>query len=151
MSAAGGSFALLSDAAAGLSGVTSRPMFGCPCLWADGKIFALVWKEGRIALKLPSSAGELLRERGARPWTIGAKKMGAWALVPESFHDDADALALWASRAHAEVLACAAQEHPAPAALAARRQSVGTKGAPKRATTKLSAPAKTARTKRALR
>ena len=68
-----------------------------------------MWKEGRIALKLPRSAGELLLSPGARPWSIGAKKMGAWVLVPESFHDDADALASWARRAHAEVLAFAAE------------------------------------------
>ena len=84
-------------------------MFGCNCLFTDGKsfegkIFALVWKEGRIALKLPLSAGELLRQRGARPWTIGRKKMGAWVLLPESFHDDAELLRQWALRAHAEVL-----------------------------------------------
>lgn len=89
-------------------------MFGCPGLWADGNIFALVWREGRIALKLPLSAGELRQMPGARDWTIGArKKMGAWVLVPEGFHDDADALARWARRAHQEVLAAAAEVEPA--------------------------------------
>jgi TfoX/Sxy family transcriptional regulator of competence genes len=101
------SFALLLDAVSGLRSVTDFRMFGCRCLRADGKIFALVWKEGRIALKLPVSAAALVREPGARPWTIGRKKMGAWVLVPESFHDDADALASWARRAHDEVLASA--------------------------------------------
>ena len=100
-----GSFALLLDAVDGLRGVTDFKMFGCRCLRADGTIFALVWKDGRIALKLPVSASALLGEPGARPWTIGAKKMGAWVLVPESFHDDADALASWSRRAHDEVLA----------------------------------------------
>lgn len=104
MSAAEGAFALLADAAAPLPGVTDFRMFGCRCLRADGKIFALVWKEGRIALKLPASAAALLEIRGARPWTIGAKKMGAWVLVPERFHDDPEALEQWTRRAHGEVL-----------------------------------------------
>ena len=115
MSAADGSFALLSDAVEGLRGVSDFRMFGCRCLRAEGKIFALVWKEGRIALKLPVSAAALLERPGARPWTIGRKKMGAWVLVPESFHDDADALAGWARRAHGEVLANGRREKAPPA------------------------------------
>lgn len=119
MSAAEGSFALLQDAVATLDGVSDFRMFGCRCLRADGKIFALIWKEGRIALKLPASAAELLRVPGARPWTVSeTRKMGSWVLVPEGFHDDPEALSLWARRAHGEVLAA-----PPPRASKAKKRS----------------------------
>ncbi len=112
MSASEGLFALLTDAVEGLRGVSDFKMFGCRCLRVDEKIFALIWKEGRIALKLPGSARELLELSGARPWTIGAKKMGAWVLVPESFHDDPAALASWSRRAHDEVMTSSTEIKP---------------------------------------
>jgi len=44
---------LLDSAASSLPKVTSKKMFGCHALWADGNVFALVWKHGRIGFKLP--------------------------------------------------------------------------------------------------
>ena len=40
-------------ASAKLAGVTERQMFGCDAFFADGVIFGLIWKKGRIGLKLP--------------------------------------------------------------------------------------------------
>lgn len=44
---------VINDAAAGLSKVTTKKMFGCHALFANDSVFGLVWKEGRIGVRLP--------------------------------------------------------------------------------------------------
>jgi len=102
-------------------GVTIRTMFGCPALWAQGEVFALVWKTGRIGLKLPdrTSYETLLGLPGAEPWAPGGKKMGGWVLVPEGLHEEPRQFAAWAVRAH-NLAVLAAWEADAPAAARAR-------------------------------
>jgi TfoX/Sxy family transcriptional regulator of competence genes len=97
---------LLEDAALPLPGVRRKKMFGCEALFAEDRIFALIWKEDRIGLKFPDPAvaAEALALPGAAPWRAGDKVMGGWALVPEAFHDDPAALAAWVQRAHALAL-----------------------------------------------
>lgn len=93
----------LEEVTGSLRGVSARRMFGCDALFADGAIFALIWKTGRIGLKLPDAAlyAELLAEPGTEPWAPGeGKPMAHWLLVPESLHDDLDALTPWVQRAH---------------------------------------------------
>lgn len=98
---------LLEEAALPLPGVTRKKMFGCEALFAEGTIFALIWKEGRIGLKLPDPAlaTEAMALPGSEPWRAGGKVMGGWVLVPEAFHDDPAALARWVQRAHGLALA----------------------------------------------
>ena len=93
---------LLDDAANGLAKVKPKRMFGCYCLFANDQIFAAVWKEGRINLKIPDTPlyGELLNTDGAKPWTVGKKVMSHWILVPEVFHDDTGDLRTWTVKAH---------------------------------------------------
>ncbi|MCA1829773.1 MAG: TfoX/Sxy family protein [Myxococcales bacterium] len=90
---------LLLDAVDGLPKVEKKRMFGFEALWADGRIFAAVWK-GRISLKHPDLAGL----PGARPFAIELGKMlakpAAWIEVPEAFHDDPHELRRWATRAY---------------------------------------------------
>jgi TfoX/Sxy family transcriptional regulator of competence genes len=96
---------LLLDATEGLRAVAKKRMFGFEALWADGRIFALVW-QGRIALRMPdpAAAGELAGLPGATALTIVEGKTSAagqrWINVPESFHDDPHELRKWATRAH---------------------------------------------------
>lgn len=93
----------LDEVTGSLRGVSARRMFGCDALFADGAIFALIWKTGRIGLKLPDAAlyAQLLAEPGTEPWAPGeGKPMAHWLLVPESLHDDLDALTPWVQRAH---------------------------------------------------
>ena len=101
---------LLLDHTSGLEGVGRKKMFGCEAFFRDGAIFALVWKEGRIAVKLTDAAlnSELAALDGTAPWSPGATKMGNWLLVPESFHDDDEVLETWVRRAWA----CAALAPP---------------------------------------
>ncbi len=89
-------------AATPLAKVTKRRMFGCDGFFAGGSIFGLIWKAGRIGVRLPDAAlyDELIATRGAGPWMAGAMKMSHWVLVPEAFHDDDAALAKWIRKAH---------------------------------------------------
>lgn len=96
---------LLVDAVDDLPGVEKKRMFGFEALWAQGRIFALVW-EGRISLRLPDpdAVAELMRHPGSDALKIVKGKLhGApqrWINVPESFHDDPHELRRWARRAY---------------------------------------------------
>jgi TfoX/Sxy family transcriptional regulator of competence genes len=95
----------LDDLTAGLPGVTVRRMFGCDAFLAGGAIFAMVWREGRIGLRLPDDAlPEVRALPGADPWRHRDMVVRQWVLVPESLHDDADGLAPWVRKAHASAL-----------------------------------------------
>lgn len=98
---------LLNGAAKALPAVEGKKMFGCHALWAGGNVFALVWKEGRIGVKLPLAADyeALLAVKGAGPWKAGPMKMAHWVLVPPSVQVDSRAFRRWVSRAHALALA----------------------------------------------
>lgn len=88
--------------------VSARRMFGSDAWFANGRIFSLVW-DGRVAVKLtdPARYGALAAHAGAEPWgpIPRAKAMAHWLLVPEEFHDDADALRPWMEAAHRLALA----------------------------------------------
>jgi len=111
---------LLDESSASLAGVTHRRMFGCHAVFANGSVYGLVWKTGRLALKFPDpeTRRELLSMPGAEPWTAGNKTMREWVLLPESFHDDTDLVREWVERAHAVAFAAGAlsdeAEPPAP-------------------------------------
>ena len=95
----------LDDLTTDLPQVTVRRMFGCDAFLAGGAIFAMVWREGRIGLRLPDDLlPELRALPGADPWRHRDMVVRQWVLVPESFHDDTDGLAPWVRRAHAAAL-----------------------------------------------
>lgn len=93
---------ILNSATESLSKITSKKMFGCHALWAEGNVFALVWKHGRIAFKLPEekSYESLMSLPGAEPWKAGPMKMAHWVLVPTSMHSKTSDLKKWAAEAH---------------------------------------------------
>jgi TfoX/Sxy family transcriptional regulator of competence genes len=106
--------ARLEEASARLADVTVRKMFGCEAFLAGGKIFAVVWREGRIGLKLPDAQASAMRALpGASAWKLGDMVMRQWVLVPETFHDDAEALTGWVEQAHAAALVLARSSPPA--------------------------------------
>jgi TfoX/Sxy family transcriptional regulator of competence genes len=137
---------LLETATAGLPGVDRRRMFGCDALFADAEIFALVWKTGRIGLKLtdPADFAAAMALPGAEQWHAGPKAMSHWVLVPDDLHDDPAALTPWIRRAHDQASARAgAPAKPAakPAKTAARANSAS-KTASKSASKSSPAPAR---------
>jgi|SRR5579862_708684 len=93
---------VLCEASRGLPGVTDRKMFGCHALFANNNIYALVWKTGRIGLRLPDVElfNELMSKGGSEPWTAGNRTMAHWVLVPKIFERKADLLSRWANAAH---------------------------------------------------
>lgn len=114
---------IVEEITASLPDVSRRRMFGCDAYFAGDRIFALLWKTGRIGLKLPDPAAhaELLATPGSETWSIGAKTMSTWTLVPEAWHDEPEALAPWLRRAYALATGPAAAKATAKAA--ARRSA----------------------------
>ena len=94
---------VLETAAQGLFGVSRKRMFGCEGLFASGNIFGLVWKHGRIGVRLPNEIAyaEAMKMPGASPWIAGTMAMSHWVLVPEGLHEDRGRLTAWVRRAHA--------------------------------------------------
>jgi TfoX/Sxy family transcriptional regulator of competence genes len=118
----------LTEATRSLPKVTDKKMFGCHALWANHNVFALVWKHGRIGLKLPDEATyeSLMSMKGAEPWKAGPMKMSHWVLVPESFHGKSAELRKWAALAHKQ---CSVLEKKPAKATAAKKATLpkGTK------------------------
>ena len=83
---------------------------------------ALVSRDARIVVKLPDRQAQdaLLALAGAECWSIGKKApMRAWIQLPESMHDDLEALEAWLRRA----VAGAATRERRPKARSPRRRS----------------------------
>lgn len=130
---------LIEDGTRGLKNISKRRMFGCDAYFVGDTIFALIWKTGRIGLKLTDAAAydELMAIDGAEPWCVGAgKKMSSWVLVPEDFHDDTDALTAWARRSYQQ------QSGPRPVAAKKTTAKKVAKVAAKKATAKRTAAAR---------
>ena len=129
----------LRSASADLPDVVEKKMFGCESLFTGGRIFALVWKAGRIALKLPvpERYAALASQRGAAPWSPNDRAMGAWLLVPPKL-EEPKALSPWLREAHA--MAGAAPEKKAVSIKTATKKAAPKKKAAARA--KKSASAK---------
>jgi TfoX/Sxy family transcriptional regulator of competence genes len=113
---------LLDGAAAGLDRTTSRKMFGCYALWVNDNVFALVWKHGRLGVKLPDPAAydSLMALKGSEPWKAGPMKMAHWVLVPESFHAKPEEVKRWLAKAHRLCGALEKKTKPAEKAKAKR-------------------------------
>jgi TfoX/Sxy family transcriptional regulator of competence genes len=92
---------LLNSATTKLKNIESKKMFGCHAAWIKGNVFALVWKKGRLAVKLPDETtfNKLMGEKGAAPWKIGPKTMGHWVFVPKTFHKNARSINTWVKKA----------------------------------------------------
>jgi len=114
---------LLDEASQELPSVTTRRMFGCDALFANLAIYALVWKTGRLGLKLPEPAlyQDALALEGAEPWAPGGKAMAHWVLLPESLHDQPEQLSIWVHKAHRLASAAGPPSAAKSKAKAARR------------------------------
>ena len=126
----------LDDLTAGLPEVSVRRMFGCDAFLAGGAIFAMVWREGRIGLRLPDDQlPELRALPGADPWRHRDMVVRQWVLVPESFHDDTDGLGPWVRKAHAAALAretSSSQKPTRPAAARRPKRKPASRGSKRR-------------------
>jgi TfoX/Sxy family transcriptional regulator of competence genes len=93
---------LVQEAVAPLAGVTRRRVLRSDGWFVRGSLFTLVNRDARIVVRLDDLAAqdEAHALAGAAGWAIGKKKpMRAWVLLPETFHDDPEAIAGWVKRA----------------------------------------------------
>ncbi len=90
--------ATFDGAMAGLDAVEPKRLFGCDGYFVNGNIFGLVWKEGRLGLRLTDEAKQLevLGLAGADPWKAGPMIMKHWVLVPMDWHRKPSVLKQWA-------------------------------------------------------
>jgi TfoX/Sxy family transcriptional regulator of competence genes len=147
----------LEEATSGLAHVSQKRLFSCDGFFRNGTIFALVWKEGRIGVKLRDAErhAELAARAGSSPWSPMGKgrAVSHWLLVPESFHDDDEALATWAREAHATAFPTEKKpsakkpsaKKPSAKKLSAKKPSPTTKKAPPKKASAKVAPKKAAR------
>jgi TfoX/Sxy family transcriptional regulator of competence genes len=94
--------ATFDGAMAGLLGVEPKKLFGCDGYFVNGNIFGLVWKEGRLGLRLtdPSKQAEALAQPGAGPWKAGPMVMRHWVLLSPDWHKKPGQLKQWARVAY---------------------------------------------------
>ena len=90
--------ATFDGAMAGLKDVEPKKLFGCDGYFVNGNIFGLVWKEGRLGLRLTDEERqkEVLGLVGAGPWKAGPMIMRHWVLVPPEWHKKPALLKQWA-------------------------------------------------------
>ncbi len=81
--------AALPDAA----NVERRQMFGCPCAFVNGNMFAGL-HEDRLIVRLPDEAAQ-------RPCVIMGRTMKQYALFPDAVRLTPTAMAQWVQRGHA--------------------------------------------------
>ena len=144
---------LVEEGAAGLRGLVKKRMFGCDAYFAGDAIFSVIWKTGRIGLKLPDppTFAALMAIEGAEPWTAGTMQMSGWVLTPEAFHDDPEALTPWVRTAYAQNVGRKAAKRTAKATAkrTAKAAAKRTAKAPAKAAAKRTAKAAAKRTAKA--
>ena len=95
---------LVEQSALKLPAVSHRKMFGCDAWFSRGQIFSLIWKTGRVAVRLPEAKAyaDALALAGADVWSVAAKMkpMAHWVLLPEGYNDDEEEVEAWVKRAH---------------------------------------------------
>jgi hypothetical protein len=109
----------------GIRGIVRRKALASDGWFVGGSLVALVNRDARIVVKLTEKAAqdELLAIDGAEGWRIGKKApMRAWILLPESMHDDDEALGYWLKRAIAAAAAPPAPRRKRAAAPKTRRR-----------------------------
>ena len=94
--------AVFDGAMAGLEGVEPKKLFGCDGYFVNGNIFGLVWKEGRLGLRLTvdEDRSELMALEGAGSWQVGPMTMKLWVLLPPGWHSQPAKLKAWSRKAY---------------------------------------------------
>jgi TfoX/Sxy family transcriptional regulator of competence genes len=107
---------LVQGIVASYADLTRRKMLVSDGWFVADKAFALVSRDARIVLRIPDPAvqDELLSLPGANAWQIANRApMRGWIQLPESLHDDEQALRVWLQRAAQLAAALPAKKRPA--------------------------------------
>jgi TfoX/Sxy family transcriptional regulator of competence genes len=79
--------------------IVRRKMFGCPCAFVNGNMFAGVYQQS-IVLRLPEDPRSALLHHGrAQPFTVRGRTMREYALIPEALEAVERDLAEWIRQA----------------------------------------------------
>lgn len=82
-------------------GIERREMFGCPCAFVNGNMFAGV-HEQRVILRLPQAARERLCAAGAaQPFSVMGRTMREYVAVEDATGRPQDQLVAWLEEAFA--------------------------------------------------
>jgi DNA transformation protein len=87
----------------GLPGLSLRAMMGGLAVYSDGRVFALVSRDGRLWLKAKGELARRLAAEGSGQFAYARKdgatvRMGYWSL-PDAALDDPEAACEWARAA----------------------------------------------------
>lgn len=77
--------------------VDTGKFFGLDVLKVRGKTFAMIWKEGRIGVKvLNKKTNSMLASTvDASHWVTSGRTMAQWVLAPHEYNDDIVSLKKW--------------------------------------------------------
>lgn len=79
--------------------VVRRKMFGCPCAFVNGNMFAGVYQRS-IVVRLPEDSRSALLQAGrAQPFTVRGRTMREYALIPEALKATDGDLGQWIEQA----------------------------------------------------
>ncbi len=104
-----------------LAGVTMRKMFGCPCAFVNGQMFAGVY-QARIFLRLDPLAREQTLKQSADLFAPGGPAMKQYVLLRESMHEQEGELTSLFRQSHAFASSLPPKE-PKPRSAKRPRQS----------------------------
>jgi TfoX/Sxy family transcriptional regulator of competence genes len=83
----------------GVAPVEFKPMFGGPCYWTGGNMFAAVHQESILVRLGETDRAELLAQPGAHPFEpMEGRPMKEYVVFPEAMLADRDALRGWLAR-----------------------------------------------------
>lgn len=95
--------AFVADLFVDVGTISCRKMFGGLGIYADGTIFAVLLRDGRLMLKGAGTMPEAYAAAGWTQWVYerdnGAKGTMPYWQPPEDFHDDPETASDWARRA----------------------------------------------------
>ncbi len=104
-----------------------RQMFGCPCAFVGGQMFAGLFQEDMFLRLSEADRAEFMKLEGARPFEpMQGRRMREYVVVPPAFVHSAEQLGPWLERAFQYAAALPPKEKKAAGADRPRRKPAQT-------------------------
>ncbi len=99
-------FDMIAKEMAEYSAIGTGNFFGLDVLKVQGETFAMVWKEGRVGVKILNKElnAKLVSTKEANHWVTSGKTMSQWVLAPYEYNEDITALKKWLLLAYNDAL-----------------------------------------------
>jgi len=90
-------FDIITEEMAAYPDVTVGKFFGLDVLRVRGETFAMIWKEGRVGVKILNEEinKKLVATENASYWVTSGKTMAQWVLAPYDYNEDILSLRKW--------------------------------------------------------